>query len=167
MSELKELALRVAVLKALSDQVTKAGSQARAELLRQMHEAGAEKVAAELPGGRKVASVSLAGGHKVSAVVVDEAELLAWVREQRPEELEERIRPAYRRALLEELARNGEEVPGVELTLSTSYVSNRFATGGQHAIAQAWSSGALALPEVLALPTAEQAAAEHAPESEA
>jgi hypothetical protein len=151
MSDMKELALNVAVLKALADKVAEAAAQARTALLQEMAATGAEKVTAQI-GDHKVASVSLVGGHKVTAVVVDEADLLAWVKQHRPEEIEERVRPAYRKALLDELGSNGEEVPGVELSLSTAYLSNRFAGDGKAAIAQAWTSGALALPEILALP---------------
>lgn len=157
MTGMKALALRVAVLKALADKVADAATNARGELLRQMAEAGAEKVAAELPDGRKVASVSMAGGNKVTAVVVNEAELLAWVKSTRPDEVEERVRPSYRKALLEDLARHGEEVPGVELGLSRTYLSNRFTGGGEDVIAEAWARGALELPEILALPAAETA----------
>ncbi|WP_395109834.1 hypothetical protein [Actinomadura sp. SCN-SB] len=152
MTGMKAQALRVAVLKALADQVAAAAAEQRNDLQRRMVETGAERVTAELPDGTKVASVSIAGGHKVTAVVVDEAELTAWVREHHPEHLEERIRPAYRKALLEELGRNGEEVPGVELTLSTAYLSNRFIAGGKDAIARAWAAGALDLPRILELP---------------
>lgn len=154
MTDMKTLALQVAVLKDLTDRLAEVTARAREELLAQMEAAGAEKVTAELPGNVKVASVSRAGGHKVTAVVVDEAELLAWVKETRPDEVEERVRPAYRRVLLDELGRKGEEAPGVELTLSSAYVSNRFAAGGKDAIARAWASGSLGLSEVLALPPA-------------
>ena len=152
MSDLKALAVRVAVLKALVDKVTAVDQAARVDLLTAMLDSGAEKATAELPDGTKVSSVSLCGGDKATARVVDDAAFFAWVKANRPDEIEEKVRASYRKAVLDDLAKTGEEVPGVELGTSTPYVSNRFKTGGKAAIEQAWAQGALTLPEVLALP---------------
>lgn len=152
MSDLKALTFRVAILKALADTVTGAAQQARGDLLTAMVAAGAEKATAELPDGTKVASVSLCGGDKATARVVDDAAFLAWVKANRPDEIEEKVRESYRKAVLDGITKTGEEVPGVELGTSTAYVSNRFKAGGKDAIAQAWAKGALTMPQVLALP---------------
>ena len=152
MSDLKMLAVRVAVLKALVEKVTAVDQQARAELLEAMLDAGAEKATAELPDGAKVSSVSLVGGDKVTARVVDDAAFLAWVKKNRPDEVEEKVRASYRKVVLEDIAKTGEEVPGVELGTSSTYLSNRFKPGGKEAIEAAFTKGALTLPEVLALP---------------
>ena len=152
MSDLKMQAARVAVLKTLADKVAEADREARAELLATMQEIGAEKVSAELPDGTAVASVSIVGGKGAKAVVVDERAFLAWVKANHPMEIEERVSDAFKKRLLDELAQNGEEVPGVELGTARPYLSNRFKTGGKDAIAAAWVEGTLQLGQVLALP---------------
>lgn len=152
MSKLKTQATRVAVLKTLADKVAEVDKQARAELLATMQEIGAEKVTAELPDGTGVASVSLAGGKGARAAVVDDRAFLAWVKANHPTEIEERVSDAFKKRFLDELAQNGEEVPGVELGTARPYLSNRFKTGGKDAIAAAWAEGTLQLGELLALP---------------
>ena len=152
MSQLKADAMQVAALKTLVDEVTKYDKDIRAKLLASMQEIGAEKVSAELPDGTVVASVSLAGGKGAKAMVVDERAFLAWVKANHPTEIEERVSDAFKKRLLDELAQNGEEVPGVELGTARPYLSNRFKTGGKDAIAAAWVEGTLQLGQVLALP---------------
>ena len=152
MSDLKTKAMQVAVLKTLADKVAEVDKQVRAELLATMREIGAEKVTAELPDGTAVASVSAAGGTNVKAFVVDDWAFLAWVKENHPTEIEERVSDAFRKRFLDELAANGEVVPGVELGTARPYLSNRFKAGGKDAIAAAWAKGTLQLGQILALP---------------
>jgi hypothetical protein len=154
MSDLKRLALRVATLKTLTDRIEEVDKDARTELLAAMQTVGADKVTPELPDGTKISSVSVAGGDKVTARVTDPEAFLRWVKENKPAEVEERVRDSYKKKLLDDLAAAGEEVPGVELGTSRAYLSNRFKTGGKDAIAAAWTDGTLQLGEVLALPMA-------------
>jgi hypothetical protein len=156
MTDYKAKAVPIAVLKVLIDEVTSHDQKARAELLTRLLAAGVEKVSAELPDGTKVASVSVRGGDKFTARVVDDAAFLRYVKEHRPEEIEEKVRDSFKRSFLDELTRNQEEIPGVvELKPSMPYIHNAFKPGGQAAIKRAWYSGALTLPEVLAIESGE------------
>jgi len=81
-----------------------------------------ESVAALLPDGTRIGSVKRSKA-KRSPVVTDEAALLAWVRENRPEELVESVRPAFVDYLKAQARKHGEAVyeatgeivPGVEM----------------------------------------------------
>lgn len=144
MSDLKEQALRVAVLTALGDRITEAAKAARADLLDVMQKVGAERVTAALPNKQKVASVTLAGSKGGRAYVADEAAFVAYVAEKYASEMEYTVRPAFRKKLLDELSAGGETVPGVELSDPRPYLSNRFAADGKTAVAAAWREGSLA-----------------------
>jgi hypothetical protein len=159
-SDLKEQARRVAILAALGERITEAAQQARAELVADMREIGAEKVTAELPDGTAVASVSLAAGSKARAYVADEAAFTKWVAAEHPSELEYTVRPAFRKRVLDGATRpsDGQLAPGVELADSKPYLSNRFKSGGKDAVAEAWRDGSLAelLPGLLAIEGGEE-----------
>lgn len=151
MSDLKQQALAVAVLAALGERITRAAEQARADLLAVMQEIGAERVAAELPDGKSVASVSLAASTGGRAYVASEADFTRWVATEHPSEMEYTVRPAFRKSLLDELSEARGTVPGVELSEPRPYLSNRFKSGGKDAVAEAWRNGSLAalLPGLL------------------
>lgn len=152
MSQLKQDALEIAALKTLVDEVAKYADPKRSNLLRKMQEIGAEKVNAELPDGTVVASVSIAGGNGAKAAVTDDRAFLDWVRANHPTEIEERVNDTFKKRFLDDLAKAGETVPGVDLVDGRPYLSTRFKTGGKDAVAAAWSEGALQLDELLALP---------------
>jgi len=147
---LRESALRVATLRALADKVKEASDRAREAMRAELEETGAEKSTAYLPDGTKAATVSYVAG-KRTARVTDERALLAWVRKNRPQELEGQIRPAYLSVLLDSAAKRGvcvdeatgEVIPGVEAANGQPFVSCRFDSGGRDAIAAAWQAGEL------------------------
>ncbi len=149
MTTLREQALRVAVLRALTDRIIEARDAARAELQATLTELGADRATAELDGV-KVASLTLAGG-KRSARVADERAFLSWVQTHRPGEVEQRVRDAYRRQLLDAASaagapvdpNTGEVIPGVEVADGTSYIATTFTPGGRERIAAAWVAGEL------------------------
>jgi hypothetical protein len=143
-SDLKQQALTVAVLTALGERITKTAEQARADLLAVMQEVGAEKVAAEMPDGRQIASVSLAASKGGRAYVADEAEFTRWVAAEHPSELEYTVRPAFRKQKLAELSKTQEAIPGVDFADARPYLSNRFKPDGKDAVAEAWRDGSLA-----------------------
>jgi len=141
---LREAALRAAVLRALADRIKEASDEARADVQRQLEDTGASQAKVDL-AGQPIATVSLAGG-KPTARIVDERAFLAWVQANRPTEVEVKVRESYRKAVLDADGADpasGEFVPGVEITDSTPYVSVRFTGGGRAAVAAAWQSGAL------------------------
>lgn len=144
----REAALRAAVLKALSDRVREEYDTSRVDVdaaLRELSEqTGAASVKVTL-GEQVIATVTLAGG-KPSARVVDEDKFLAWVVENRPTETVQRVRESYRKAVLDAGGVDpvsGEFVPGVEVVDGSPYVSTHFATGGREAVAAAWRAGTL------------------------
>lgn len=89
-----------------------------------------EAIAAELPDGTRIGTVKRSKPKRTPSVT-DEAALLAWVREHRPEELVESVNPGFVRYLLEQVrhygeavyGETGEIVPGVEMRAgSPSYL---------------------------------------------
>jgi hypothetical protein len=86
------------------------------------HLAPEERITARLPDGTKLGTVTLTKPPR-DVIVYDEAALLAWVTEHRPDEITRAIRPAYLKRL-KELCRDdglaydertGEVIPGIEL----------------------------------------------------
>jgi hypothetical protein len=81
-----------------------------------------ESVAALLPDGTRIGSVKRSKA-KRTPVVTDEAAVLAWVRDNRPEEIVESVRPAFVEYLKAQARKHGEAVyeatgeivPGVEM----------------------------------------------------
>lgn len=148
---LRDAALRAAVLKALADEIAATQLVAKAEAREGFEAAGASQAAAVLPDGTKVATVSLAGGGGQTASVTDEGAFLAWVAREHPGETQTVVRPEYRKKLLDaakEAGRpldpaTGEIVPGITMRDTTPYVSVRFRPGGADAIADAWAAGDL------------------------
>ncbi|MEU1309434.1 hypothetical protein ABZ419_11140 [Streptomyces cinnamoneus] len=169
MSEMQRLALEEAALKALADEVGDRLKTVRASMQEAMETSGASRVEALLPGGPKVATISRTSP-RPEAVVTDQAEFLAWVREHSPANITSRlvteVRPAFQSALLAEMTAAGiaqwadretgevHEVPGVEIRATRGRThSVRPVDGGREAIAEAWRDGRLthlALPQITA-----------------
>ncbi|WP_431781772.1 hypothetical protein [Streptomyces chumphonensis] len=158
--DLKTLALHEAALKTLADAIGDQLKTVKAEMQAALEASGAARVDATLPDGLKVGTVSLSTP-KAAAVVTDDAEFLAWVREHSPHNVTSRVvtevRPAYRTALLAEMTAAGSaevadketgevaEVPGVEIRAGRATThSVRLAKDGADAIAEAWRDGRLA-----------------------
>lgn len=144
----REAALRAAVLKVLSDRIREEYDAARIDIHQALVDVLAEsgvagKVTVNLDG-QPIATVSLTGG-KPSARVVDEAAFLAWVRKTHPTEIEERVRPAFTKTVLDAggIDGNGELADGVDVHAGTPYVSTRFTPDGRAAVAAAWQAGRL------------------------
>lgn len=118
---------RAVVARIISDQVRTLTDDLRAEIEPTLRPR--ETITAELPDGTEIGTV---GRSKASQrpTVTDPDALLAWVREHRPDEIAESVKPAYVRHL-EATCRKyghavdeatGEVIPGVEMvTGSASY----------------------------------------------
>lgn len=162
---LRDFALRAAVLKALADRVEAALKDAKAALKGGMEGSGADRVSAALPDGTKVASLPLAGGG-MKPKVTDPDAFALWVARNYPGEMVPAVRPSYVDAVLKRAADDGvavdpatgEAIPGVAFVEATTYVSVNFAKGsapgkgGRDAIRDAWQSGELDVREMLSLP---------------
>ncbi|MFG1660738.1 hypothetical protein ACGFIY_29795 [Micromonospora chersina] len=177
MSAVQQRAMRAVVLKALMDEVRKAYDVARAEadgsLVELNAELGATTIEVRLPGyGAAVAQVTLT--EPKAGFVVDEGGFLAYCKQEHPSEVQatvpapvELVRPAFRKALL---GRMKVEQDGTVVDGETGRVLDfvevaeppppsttlTFKKGGREEVASAYRDGRLALPELLALPAAEQ-----------
>lgn len=168
MSNLRELALEEATLKALADVVTERLKAIRAEtqsgLDKADEETGTRQIVAKLPDGTSIATLSLTDP-KPEAKVTDAEAFQAWVMETYPDEIARRfvaeVRPAFADKVLGEMTAAGVarfvdtetgelyDVPGVEVKATRSRNhALRFKPEGREAVAKAWASGELPLPGV-------------------
>lgn len=114
-------------------------------------------IAAELPDGTRIGSVKRSKPRRTPAVT-DDAAVLAWVKENRPEEIVESVNPAFLDYLKAQAKKHGEAVyeptgeivPGVEMvTGSASYLpqaDEAMVPVVRAAFAQLIGHGFLALP---------------------
>lgn len=173
MSDLQQLALEEASLKALSDAITDRLKEVKATMQEALIDGGIAKVEARLPNGTKVATISKSDA-KPAAVVVDDKAFLEFVRRYSPHNVTTRlvteVRPAYVTALLAEMTAAGvpevadkdtgvvEDVPGVQVRATRTLThSVRPTDGGKEAIAAAWRNGDLAHLNLLQLTHGETA----------
>lgn len=171
MSDLRDAANREAVLKTLLDAIKTEYDAARAEVQQHLDEAREiTRLDAALPDGTVVAKVILTDP-KPAATVTDEQAFLAWVRENRPDQVHSRlvveVRPAFQTALLNELTaakttqwcdEDGvvHTVPGVQIRATRARThSVRFEDDGKADVAAAWRAGQLNEVVTLALPASE------------
>lgn len=177
MSDVRQAAMRAAVLKALLDEVRKVYDAARAEadggLVQLNGELGVTTIEVRLPGyDQPVAQVSLSAPK--TGYVIDEAGFLAYCKREHPSEVEvttpqpvESVRPAWRKALLgrmlveedgavvdRETGRVLEFVEVVEPGPPSTTMT--FKKGGREEVARAYRDGRLALPDLLALPSSSE-----------
>lgn len=169
MTDMQQLALQEAALKALADEIGEQLKAVKVEMQAALDASGATRVTAALPDGTKVATVSMTEP-KPTAVVVDDAAFREFVRATAPGEISVRlvteVRPAYATAVLADMTAAGvarwvdtgtgevHDVPGVEVRATRARGhSVRPVDGGREAIAAAWRAGTLAglvLPQLAA-----------------
>lgn len=115
---------RAVVGKVVAEQLA-AGNKAVRNTVEPLMEPG-EKMKATLPGGMPIGTVQRT--ELAKSVNVNHTELLAWVRRNRPDQIEETVSPAYvahLTAMCKTLGAavdetTGEIIPGVELREGTS-----------------------------------------------
>jgi len=154
----RETALTVAVLKVLADEIAAQLQVAKAATETGFKTTETTQAIPQLADGTKVATVSYAGDGGRAASVTDPNALLAWVKANHPDEVEEVVRTGYLQKLVKEAKAagrpvdpmTGERVPGISVGPSSPYVSVRFKPGGQEAIVAAWRSGELTAIELVA-----------------
>lgn len=133
------VATQLAVVKVLTD-LLKAQHEHLKDAARDAMDPGDRKTA--MLGDTKIASVSMTDP-SVRVRVKDETEFTDWVAENHPSEVVTTVRDQYRKQLLDQCKKTGEQIPGVEFTVGESYPSVRLATGAQQVIAEAWRDGKL------------------------
>jgi hypothetical protein len=169
MTTLKEQNLRFLLMKTLTDMVKTETDAGRSELmevlLEQFEETGTKSFSVGIPGAEKVATFTIAEpkpGHKVN-----EAELLEWCQENRPDLVEtiehpemvleawtehklvdgteKAITTDYKLAKDTYITEDGEPIPGVEYIPAGTPKSFtvRYEKGGQERVIEAWRSGEL------------------------
>jgi hypothetical protein len=164
---LSEDAIQVAVMRTLADDVGQALKEDRAALLETMAEDGITGLTARLPDGTTVAKLPYVGGEP-RAQVDDNAALVAWMKVNRPGEVEvvETVRPATLKAILDAAnthgaamdPKTGEQIPGIGFGTGTPYIQVKFVKGrgpgegGRDLIREAWRSGLLQAPDPRSLP---------------
>lgn len=168
MTTLKEKNLQFLLMKTLTDMVKTETETARAELmevlLSQFEDTGTKSFSIAIPGAEKVATFTISEpkpGHKVN-----EAELLEWCKEHRPDLVQTIEHPPvegwteYKLADGTEKAITGdyklaggvyvtddmEPIPGVEYIPAGTPKSFtvRYEKGGQERVIEAWRAGELA-----------------------
>lgn len=109
---MRDEAARIAAIKIMKDHLTKLDRQSRDELAELMEPGDA--ISARLDG-MKLGKVSMREG-SLSASVTDPDEFLAWVKEERPDEIHvvESVREFHVKHCLER-AKEGEIIPGITL----------------------------------------------------
>jgi hypothetical protein len=118
------LLLRAAALEYLLEKIAKAKAENNAEL-RKVLMPGDRRMA-HLADGTIVGAVTLAKA-PVSASVTDPAAFLAWVMDNRPDEIVSTVRPSFQMAVLMAAKKrgvavdqNGEVIPGITVAEGTS-----------------------------------------------
>jgi hypothetical protein len=151
MTNPREVAVRVAALKALYDKVKDAYNQARADALEALQPG--DRLHAALPDGADIGTVSVVPA-KTTAKVTNPAALLEWVTVNAPDEVEHvaRVRESYVGALLSRCenvdgaamhAKTGELLPGVRFETGEPYARVSQTHDQLAAFVQAWAGGAL------------------------
>ncbi|ELP64103.1 hypothetical protein PV735_05505 [Streptomyces turgidiscabies] len=169
MSNLSELALKAATVKALADVVKAVGNDVRkelhADLAAAVKKTGDRTVPVVVPGGKQVATISFSDKDAAAAVTDNEA-LLEWARAAVPEAVTERVvhevSPEWLSTVLAAMtsADNTEwtspdgtvhTVPGVAIIPGSSSHSVRLRKDGGAELVEAWRQGrleAVQLPEL-------------------
>jgi hypothetical protein len=114
------LAGRQVFTKVIQDDVKRAFAATRDELEPRL--AADEGIAAELPDGTRIGTVKRSKPRR-APTVTDEAALLAWVAEHRPDEIVRSVNPAFVDACKAQIRRHGhafdpdtgEIIPGIEM----------------------------------------------------
>jgi hypothetical protein len=151
MIDAREAAIRVAALKALKDRVIDAYNQARVDAVAAL--SPGDRLHAALPDGSDIGTVSCSPA-KTTAKVTDPPALLAWVKVNAPDELENvpRVRESYVGALLARCenvdgqamhAKTGELLPGVRFETGEPYARVTQTHDQQTAFVEAWQAGQL------------------------
>jgi hypothetical protein len=174
MSSLKDTATRVAILDTLAKTIANELKQAKADLETGLRaakaETGTKTIAVDLHGTDIGKATLVQKGP--AATVVDDAALLAWVREVAPTEVVTRltteVRPAWLAQLKKQIEATGTtewadpetgviyDVPGINLVGRAAYTQVTIPATGKQAIATAWRSGALTAVVLPELPASEQ-----------
>lgn len=144
---------RIAVLRALSDEVRERLAAVRADAeaeFRAQREAGVKQLGVSLPGGAEVGTISIKAGtsvptwrasallayaqkeapsevvERVDPAVLADPELIAWVLQHRPDMIRREVRDAYRTKLAKVLNSRGElrvESTGEVMQVATVHTS--------------------------------------------
>jgi hypothetical protein len=152
MTNPREVAVRVAALKALYDKVRAAYNAARADAVAAL--SPGDRLHAALPDGADIGTVSVVDG-KTTAKVTNQSALIEWVKANAPDEVVivhvPQVRESYLGALLARCenvdgaamhAKTGELLPGVRFETGEPYARVTQPADQQAMFLQAWRTGA-------------------------
>lgn len=141
----KELAARAAVIKAVKDSVTVAERQTKAALAQVLDPA--DRKGAVLADGTDIGTVSYSKGRSTGGwKITDPEALTAWAEEHQADAIVPGLAAWFTApANIEALVKSGEVPDGVEYAETTSepYVTVRQTDAQRVAVAQAWRAGQL------------------------
>lgn len=109
---MKDTAKRVVAAKLVGDEIKNIERQAKAELLEQMADIGVRTLDVTGDDGAALATVSKAKGRTTAKV--NDVELLAWVKANRPDQIREVVAPAYIETLKKLAVESGDGVASTE-----------------------------------------------------
>ena len=142
---LKEIATELAALTVLKDAVKEATDQLRELAKQELLNVGADMTKAVVDN-QEVAKITLIS-RDYDFVITDDRAFIAWVRENAPSEIEERVRDSYKKVFLQSMEMgadntifstiNGTFIDFVQFVVKEPYVSTRFAPEGRAAVIQA------------------------------
>lgn len=161
----KDLAQELAVVTLIADLSKEHRDALRLQLLEALELVGADSTSADVDGDRvaKVTKVT----PKAKAVVNNESAFLAWVSQNRPDEVVSSVRESYKKSVLDRAAftddgtaidaDTGEVIPGLTQARGNGYVSTRFEKDGRQRLAYALKNGLVAfnLPDTINVPALE------------
>jgi hypothetical protein len=157
MSNLKDLAIDLAVANLVADVVAERKDSLRHQMAEKFAEMGSDSVKVTIDDDR-IGKISLVEP-KTKAIVDNEVALMFWVRDNHAGEIVSEIRESFRKYLLDNveiledgsavLKTTGEIVPGITGRRTAPYVSTRFESDGREKLGRAIANGKIAF----ALPT--------------
>lgn len=152
---MREDALRLAALKALSERVAAAFTHQKEVVLDAMKDAGTRNLDAELPDSEQHVATITRAKPKPKAFIADEQALLAYCRTVAPGEIAEVVRSSFTKALLDRCelvdgegwvdTATGMPLPFVGVKTRDAYLSVRQTDEEAQAIADAFAAGTLAV----------------------
>ena len=143
MSEAGEIAVKLAVLRALKYHIREIETELGVDLLSELDDGDAK--AATLDDGTRLGKFTRTRGKRMPTVV-NERQFVDWVRKHYPTEITEAVREPFRSNLLDSAKeygvavdkKTGEVIPGVELRTGNPSISWRGEHGWEQVVFARW-----------------------------
>lgn len=144
----RQISLKLAAIAAVKKHLTALDRETKEALMDYLDPG--DRKGAVLPDGTEVAAVYVSKQGAPQVVVKNEQAFLAWVKENRPTAIVERVRESDEKSILEAALTSGELPDGCEIgDGKASYVGVKQSKEQIDAVVQAWRDGSLALPSLV------------------